>query len=306
MFAEARRSLTAPSKTQPRVLIFGGPQGSRKSTLLPVVAAQLGYRDAVKLDGDDLYALHPRFDGLVQERGAIEAMNLLRADVAPVRDMVLDHVRAARQDIVLVGPFTGQEFTFGEIEQFRGAGYQVEMAYTSLHPALSQLGVMDRQGVMPSIELQAMVFAGVPAILEEAERLGVVEAVHLANAGGEIAFTRTRQEADQAGPGDTAIRDTLHQLRYQPWTPEVREDFQRRRAAVETRDGPQWPERLASVDRHAAPMLQPDATSATEAARLAALSFPGPATTAPGATPRTAEQGTSAETERSPDSGPEL
>ncbi|PBC72362.1 zeta toxin [Streptomyces sp. 2321.6] len=264
IFEDVRTTtLQGPSKEQPRLLLFGGPQGSRKTTLLPVVAEALGFQDAVKVDGDDLFTFHPRFDELAREYGASGGFRRCGKDVTVLSDMVLDHVRSPeqRQDLVLVGPYTNQDYTLQRINEFRDAGYEVEMAHTALHTARSQLGVMHRYhqavapggpgyAILPSVELQETVYSGVPKIMTEAHRRGVVEAVHAVDVdAGAIAFSVARGEPIEAIP------DMLESVRDRPWTPDIRTDFQRRRAEVERTNGDHWPERLASVDRHAAPML---------------------------------------------------
>ncbi|MFJ2589709.1 zeta toxin family protein [Streptomyces sp. NPDC087538] len=269
-----------PSQDSPRMLALGGPQGSRKSTLRSVVAEHLGLTDVVYFDGDDHYTFHPHYDALALEHGALEASRLCRPDVEILRARILSEVFDRRLNIMLVGPLTNEEYTFQQVDLFRDNGYQADLAYTALHPALSEVGVMDRHrqamtegpgySYLVSLELQREVFEGVPVIMTVAEERGTVAALHVVDAGG-VVFSKHRN-ADGTWSPSRPAGDVVEETRRQPWSPGTGQDFLRRRSAVSTPVGEsaeEWNKRLARVDGLAAPMLAPSASSIRPSAQAA-------------------------------------
>ncbi|MFE2053710.1 zeta toxin family protein [Streptomyces sp. NPDC059459] len=114
------------------MVVLGGPQGSRKTTLRPVVAEQLGLGDdVVYFDGDDHNDFHPYYDRLARQHGAPEAARLIREDNEIIRGAILSEVRTRRLSIMFVGPYTHPEYTLGRLAEFRGDGYRTEVAYTA-------------------------------------------------------------------------------------------------------------------------------------------------------------------------------
>ncbi|MCX4682559.1 zeta toxin family protein [Streptomyces sp. NBC_01433] len=268
------------SQTSPRMVLLGGPQGSRKTTLRPLVAEQLGLSDVLFYDGDDHYAFHPHYDALAREHGVLEAARLCGPDVDVLRAAILNEASTRRLNIMFIGPYTGQEYTLGRVASFRADDYSTELAYTALHPALSQLGVMDRHrqalsdgpgySFLVSLELQQAIIDGVPAIMTVVEERGLADALHLVDAGG-VAFSKYR------GPGGTwspsrPSNEAVEEIRHQPWDPATRQDFLRRREAVAVpagEDPERWGKRLARVDELAAPMLAPPGAGARVSAQAA-------------------------------------
>lgn len=322
VYKDAVRPLLAkPTQENPRLLILGGPQGSGKSTTLPVVERQLGMTQAVRLDGDDIMALHPHFEGIARGRGGLEAARRVGPDYSVVVARMLRDVRMSRQDLILIGPYTHMEATLQRIAPFRETGYRVGMAYMAVHPAVSQLGVVHRHhqamrdgigySLLIPLELQQRVFENTPTILERAQTLGVTDAVHVVDRTGIVASTE--RQADGTWRPALDIPDVVHATRMRPWEPDVREAFRRRRADVEQTTGEQWRERLSSIDALAAPMLrgfQPSSPDheAVAAARLAAISFGHSASAATGRSDSAsgvASGSGSRETGRSPSPGPE-
>lgn len=264
---DIRPTLTAPSRDTPRLLLFGGPQGSRKSTLTPLIGEQLGYQDAVRIDGDDLFDFHPAYAGLAWEHGANAAMKRCGPDILEFRARILDHVRQHRQNLMVIGPYTNTEYTMRMLRDFRVAGYASELAYTALHPALSELGVAHRYHqavqpggvgyqVLPDLEVMTSVVNGVPKVMEAVKESGIPVALHLVDASG-VSFTWT-QEAEGRWRPHADITQTLESTRNRPWDPQVRQDFRGRREAVGGGAGDRWSERLERIDTLARPMLRPD------------------------------------------------
>ncbi|MFE3601341.1 zeta toxin family protein [Streptomyces sp. NPDC059142] len=257
-----------PGQKSPRMVLLGGPQGSRKTTLRPLVAAQLGLSDAVFYDGDDHYTYHPHHDALAREHGVLEASRLCGPDIEVLRTAILTEVHARGLNVMLIGPYTNEEYTLGRVAEFRAEGYSTEMAYTALHPALSQVGVMDRHrwamsdgpgySFLVSLELQQLVLDGVPSIMTEVEQRGLADALHLVDAGG-VAFSK-HLGADGTWTPSRPAREAVAEIRHQPWDPATRQDFLERRAAVAVPVGESaedWGKRLVRVDELAAPMLAP-------------------------------------------------
>lgn len=276
------------SRDAPRLILLGGPQGSRKTSLRPLVAEQLGAPDIVFYDGDDHYTFHPHYDDLARAHGVLEAARLCGPDTNYLRAMILNEVVTRRLDIMLIGPYTNQDYTLARLSEFRAAGYSAELAYTALHPALSQVGVMDRHrkavadgpgySFLVSMELQQLVLDGVPAIMTVVEDRKLAAALHVVDAGG-IAFTKRLNETGVWVPA-RPVRDVVEETRQQPWDVATRQGFVERRAAVAQPVGEspeQWGQRLARVDELAAPMLAAPTRLNTQAARSRSTTVSRPA-----------------------------
>lgn len=276
------------SQDAPRMIIFGGPQGSRKTTLRPLVAEQLGMTDVVFFDGDDHYGFHPHYDGLAREHGVLEAARLCGPDIEVLRAKILDEVRTRRLNVMFIGPYTNEEYTLKRVALFRGDGYGTDLAYTALHQALSQVGVMDRHrqaladgpgySFLVSLELQQQVFDGVPVIMTAVEERGLADGLHVVDASG-LVFSKSRG-ADGVWVPSRPAREVVEETRRQPWDAATRQDFLRRRAAVATPAGESaedWGKRLARVDELASPMLAPASPGrrpSTQAARRRSTTLP--------------------------------
>lgn len=264
----------------PRMVIFGGPQASRKTTLRPLVADQLALTDVVFFDGDDHCTFHPHFDALAREHGALEAARLCGPDVQYLRAKILNEIRERRLNVMFVGPYTHQEYTLGRVASFKADGYETELVYTGLHQALSEVGVMDRHrralsdgpgySYLVSTELQQSVFDGVPEIMTMMEMSGFADALHVADAGG-IAFSKHRRTDGSWNPPRPS-REAVQEIRNLPWPQATKEDYRRRRQAVSTPAGESaedWDKRLTRVDALAAPMLNPPVTTQRSSAKAA-------------------------------------
>lgn len=277
------------SRDSPRVIVLGGPQGSRKTSLRTLVAEQLGVPDIVLYDGDDHYAFHPHYDGLARAHGVLEAARLCGPDADYLRAMIRAEVITRRLDIMLIGPYTAEEYTLARLSEYQADGYSAELAYTALHPALSQVGVMDRHrkamgdggpgySFLVSMELQQLVLDGVPAIMTVVEERKLAAALHVVDAGG-IAFSKRLNAAGVWVPA-RPVRDVVEETRQQPWDVATRQGFVERRAAVAQPVGEspeQWGQRLARVDELAAPMLAAPARLSTQAARSRSITVSRPA-----------------------------
>ncbi|GAA5207629.1 zeta toxin family protein [Streptomyces thinghirensis] len=252
----------------PRMVVLGGPQGSRKTTLRPVVAEQLGLgEDVVYFDGDDHNDFHPLYDQLAREHGAPEAARLIREDNEVIRAAILNEVRTRRLSIMFVGPYTNQDYTLGRLAEFRRDGYRTEAAFTALHPAQSQLATMDRHltaltdgpgySFLVSPELLELVITNVPVVMTRIEAEQAADALHVVDAGG-IAFSK-QLGADGMWVPNRPAADVVEETRLRPWDQSVTADFLRRRDRAETApagEDPQlWAARLARVDELAAPMV---------------------------------------------------
>ncbi|WP_329468748.1 zeta toxin family protein [Streptomyces sp. NBC_01431] len=285
--------LDRPAREHPRVLILGGPQGSGKSTALPLVQRQLNMTEAVRLDGDDIMALHPRFEPYARVHGGLAAARLVAPDYRILVARMLEEVRQAKQDLVLVGPYTHPEATFERLDYFRAEGYEAEMAYMAVHPARSELGVMHRHyqamtdgtgySLLIPLELQRSVIDGTPRILDAAQVRGTVRALHAVGRSGVLASTR--RQADGSWTPPIAMSARVEEIRREPWNRETQARFQQDRADVAAIQAADWVERLASVDSLAVPMLtaavdgsEPD-EELRNVLRLGGLGF-GPATRA--------------------------
>ncbi|MFE3502972.1 zeta toxin family protein [Kitasatospora sp. NPDC059160] len=263
---DLRPTLTAPSQDDPRMVILGGPQGSRKTTMRTAVPQQLGIADPVVLDGDDVFAYLPGYARMAREDGMLAAMRHFSPVAGQLTERVRQHAIDHRQNIVLVGPHTGIEYTSGVVQKFSAAGYRCELAYTAMHPAMSELGVMHRYqeaigpsgigyAILPPLEMQATVYANVGPVLAAAKSWPGVEAIHVADPiAGRIADSQRRQ-ADGGWPAQPDQQQVLEETRHQLWSAPTRELFDQWRAEAADGAGDQWPERLASVDRKAAAQL---------------------------------------------------
>ncbi|MGX9891191.1 zeta toxin family protein [Streptomyces sp. NPDC002276] len=262
--ADIRPTLAGPAHDEPRVLILGGSQGSGKTSALPLIAQQLDMPQAFRFEGDDILRVHPQFEPIARDHGVMEAYQRTGQDYTELVRMTLEELRDLRRDTILVGPYTDPNATFGRIAEFTAVGYRPEAAYMAVHPARSQLGVLHRHhqaladGIDYSfavpLELQQRIYENTPLIMAQAQRENRVEALHVSDRTGIVLSTRRQPDGTWAPPVD--IRQAVEDHRSRPWDRETRADFTRRRDEIRpTLTGAEWAERLASVDRLAAPML---------------------------------------------------
>ncbi|MGY5099460.1 zeta toxin family protein [Streptomyces sp. 900105245] len=261
---DVRPLLEGSARERPRVVILGGTQGSGKSSALPLIAEQLGMADAVRVEGDDLLSLIPQFEPIAREHGVMEAFNRVGDDLSELMRMTLAETRRLRRDAILVGPYTAVEPTFQRLAEFTSAGYSAEAAYMAVHPARAQLGVLHRHHVAMRdgigyshaipLELQERVYRNTPLIMAQAQAESRVEALHIADRQGIALTTRLQPDGTWTPPVDLPQAVQAHRMR--PWDVETRADFTRRREEIRpTLTGAEWAERVASIDRLAAPML---------------------------------------------------
>ncbi|MFB7619452.1 zeta toxin family protein [Kitasatospora sp. NPDC056181] len=96
---DSRPTLTAPSQDNPRMMILGGPQGSRKTTMRTAVPEQLGLADPVVLDGDDVFAYLPRYAQMARKEGMLTAMRHFSPAAGELTERIRQHAIAHRQNI---------------------------------------------------------------------------------------------------------------------------------------------------------------------------------------------------------------
>jgi hypothetical protein len=252
---DVQPALTAPPSDAPRLLVIGGLPGTRKSSLSTTIANQLGIHDAVILDGDDLDAVLPGFDAVARESGWDAASDRFAAARNYLYDRVLEHTRDRRQHLVCVGGFISGGFVSDYSARFPDR--RQDVAYTAMHPALAQLGVMyrhhlNRRTPLPLLSRQQADRDRLRDLLEQPPGWDHVSAVHVVDSlSGRVAGSRGLRNG-RWQPG-TDLARLLDDISARPWDASTRETFHRWRAAVAgAAPGSGWAEHLASVDRLAA------------------------------------------------------
>ncbi|MFJ8078749.1 zeta toxin family protein [Streptomyces sp. NPDC096176] len=266
LFMESVLPTVAGSSSEtPTVLFLGGPQGSGKSSAKNVVAEQLGLRDAFQLEGDDLYDFHPHYQDLVREHdGDVSlAMKMCAKDVAVIRGLLREHLRAEGMDAVVIGPFVGPDHIEPSIRDWNDdvRPYRVQFAYLAVHSAISQLSMVSRHhgalqpggaghALLPPLEFHDMGIEEVPNILENLERTGLADALHVITRDG-VVFSKERDQDGVWHPG-ASVREAFLEARERPWDRKTMSFFFEQRTELEMARWPEWGDRLARADAAAA------------------------------------------------------
>lgn len=198
-----RDRLTGPAREHPRLLLFGGQPGSGKSTLQRLLLPDLP-EGTVSYDGDDLLRLAPGYEWAMSKDDRVASESLPR-QYGGLHRRAMRYVREGRVDVVCSHPLGRADWAASWVEDFRNAGYRVEVAFVATHSSNSGFSILDRyhraradQGFgrwMPPLHHERF-YLGVPNTVEFLETHRLADSVYVLSRDGEVLY---RNHLEPAG-----------------------------------------------------------------------------------------------------------
>ncbi|MEU0938977.1 zeta toxin family protein [Embleya sp. NPDC005971] len=223
-----------PPRERPTVLFIAGQPGAGKSTIEPMMMDEIGMpRDAVRIDGDDLAAYHPRHRDFVAENDRTAASRV-SPDTGPWWIDAVSRVCEERRDLVISAPLGQAEWSSEQVLTFLGEGYNVEIAFVATHPALSLAGNLDRYHTarQPDSQTPARLVPVevhdrvVPSVLDTAEHMQnerIVDALHVARR--DVGIVHSTRLVGNEWTDPTPVREVIVDERSREWSPETVDRF---------------------------------------------------------------------------------
>lgn len=190
-----RDRLTGPAREHPRLLLFGGQPGSGKSTLQRLVLPDLP-EGTVSYDGDDLLRLTPGYEWAMSKDDRVASGSLSR-QYGGLHRRAMRYVREGRVDVVCSHPLGRADWAASWVQDFRDAGYRVEVAFVATHSSNSRFAILDRyhraradQGFgrwMPPLHHERF-YLGVPNTVEFLETHRLADSVYVLSRDGEVLY----------------------------------------------------------------------------------------------------------------------
>lgn len=260
-------------RRRPVVVLLGGQPGSGKSRLKAAVLQEFQTRGgAVGLDGDDLRAFHPRYRQLLKldDRQAAYYTDL---DAGRWLDKAMRFSINGRVNVVLEGTMRRPGFVRTVSQQFRKAGYRVEVAMVAADGATSRLGILQRylHGLEASgcahytpREIHDAGYAGLLESADMVERERLADAVAVYARSGAQLYANHVTTADRWANAPGGLRAAIEAERSRGWTFDATVQFLRDHSAVTRGLGAQWLADLRDVRVAAEPLMHPDARIAVQ------------------------------------------
>ncbi|MEV0130801.1 zeta toxin family protein [Dactylosporangium sp. NPDC050688] len=269
----------------PTAVFIGGQPGAGKKTLQAETADRLG---AATIDSDDFLPLHPRYEELALADDRTVG-GLIGPLTSPWWSQAAEYVREQRFDVVISSPMAG-EVDVERLQEFRDAGYRIEVAYVAADGHTSELSVIDRYQQMRDAvgygrwvppATQEASLTGTLDVAEHCERDHLAHRVTVRQRGGEPVYDNvlTTEGTWRDPPGARAAIETE---RSRPWPASKAADFRGRKARLVDPErkpplAPDLVDRVHDLERRAeeAHLLPPEPTSAQQAGREPSVPDPG-------------------------------
>ncbi|MFJ8162136.1 zeta toxin family protein [Streptomyces sp. NPDC096136] len=284
----------------PTVVFLIGQPGAGKSRVSEVIAGLLDRHGGfVDVDSDLYKPYHPAYDALLAQDDTLMAA-CTRADGRAWMARAEEYVRAHGLHAVVQETSQNAQAVEEKMRAHRRSGARVEGLFMGVPRAMGNQGIVHRyveqladrgQG---RLTVQANADESYDGILELADRVdsrGLLDLAVVYRHGEARPRYSNTTDASGTWTGPPALSRALRNERTRPWTRAESAGFTATQLHLrETARtlGPEWPDRLAGIERQAAPLLHP-----TDARRLAPARPPSgepevPAPTAappPGTTP---------------------
>jgi UDP-N-acetylglucosamine kinase len=217
-------------RRHPVALFVVGQPGAGKSTVERPLAAQLGIPGAVSADTDDLYAYHPMYEHLARQ-GEARALTACDSSVLAWSSMAVGHVMRSRSDVIM--PMFPRMDDAEVLRWWQRASYRVEVAFIAVDDVLSKQGVLSRlltareragYGRQADYDMDSRIYDGILDIADLTDH-GYADAVHLVRRGGNIVYSRHRENYPSRATPPT--RQIIATERHRPWAPSEASAFRR-------------------------------------------------------------------------------
>ncbi|WP_228991978.1 zeta toxin family protein [Streptomyces sp. DH8] len=257
-----------PQET-PTVVFLVGQPGAGKSKVTETVAAVLNRNGGfVDVDSDLYKPYHPSYDALMAQDDTLMAA-YTRADGRAWMAQAEEYVRAHGLHAIIQETSQNAQAVEDKMRAYRESGARIEGLFMGVPKALSDQGIVNRyfeqladrgQG---RLTVQANADESFEGILDLADRVDRGALVDLASVyrRGE-SRPRYSNSLDDAGQwvAPPRLRDGVETERARPLGKDESAGFvstQLRLREAGRPLGPEWPDRLARIERNAAPILLP-------------------------------------------------
>lgn len=248
----APRYRTGPTTGERPVVVFvAGQPGAGTSKAVSEVAGHLRMTRGtpVTIRQDEFQLFHPDADRLLQEHGVM-ASDHTRLDEQRWQRGVADLAMQDRSDVVIETTMSSPAAFQAQVEQFRAAGYSVEVQFVATPEQQSRLAVLERYEMevaqlgygrlTPRAEYEASVrgVGEVAALIDQ----GVIP-VEYASVVGRDGTPVPRGNLFAPAP----LHATIVGEQHRPWTQAETQAFADRVSALSARMGPAWLPELHSL-----------------------------------------------------------
>lgn len=122
----ASRSARGPSPKEPTALLLGGQPAAGKTPHLNDATRELSGKGATwVVNGDNLYAYHPRHDELIARHGSRDALELMKGESGKWIKMLLAEAQRRQVNIVMETTMRQPDVVAKQAVEFRSNGYKV-------------------------------------------------------------------------------------------------------------------------------------------------------------------------------------
>ncbi|MFI8178011.1 zeta toxin family protein [Streptomyces microflavus] len=275
---------SAESQETPTVVFLVGQPGAGKSKVTEMVAGVLNQHGGfVDVDSDLYKPYHPSYDALMAQDDTLMAA-YTRADGRAWMAQAEDYVRTHGLHAIIQETSQNAQAVEDKMRAYRESGARIEGLFMGVPKALSDQGIVNRyfeqladrgQGRLTVQANADESYAGILDLADRVDRGALVDLASVYRRGeSQPRYSNSLDDTGQwvAPPG---LRDGVDAERIRPLgEAESRAfvDTQLRLRETSLRQGPEWPERMARIERSAAPILLP-----ADAQRLAAPARPSSA-----------------------------
>ncbi|MGW6831816.1 zeta toxin family protein [Streptomyces sp. NPDC054949] len=264
----------------PTVVFLIGQPGSGKSRVTEMVAAALNQHGGfVDVDSDLYKPYHSSYDALMARDDTLMAA-YTRADGRAWMAQAEEYVRSHKLNAIIQETSQNASAVEDKMLAYRRAGFRLEALFMGVPKALSDQGIVTRyfdqladrgQGRLTVQSNADESFHGILTLAESVDDAALASLVSVYRRGE----SKPRYSNTLDGTGDWAGRpataEAITTERTRPLTAAESEAF----VATQIRNreaghdlGPEWPERLARIERDATPVLTPAADGGPHLALL--------------------------------------
>ncbi|MEW1639066.1 zeta toxin family protein [Streptomyces sp. NPDC093801] len=265
----------------PTVVFLVGQPGAGKSRVTEMVAGLLDRHGGfVDVDSDLYKPYHPAYDGLLAQDDTLMTA-CTRADGRAWMAQAEEYVRAHGLHAIVQETSQNAQAVEEKMRAYRRSGARVEGLFMGVPRAMSNQGIVHRYFEQLAdrgrgrLTVQANADESYDGILELADRVdsrGLLDLAVVYRHGEAKPRYANTTDASGTWTGPPALGRALRNERTRPWTRAESAGFTTTQLHLrETARtlGPEWPDRLATIERQAAPLLHP-----TDARRLAPVHPP--------------------------------
>jgi hypothetical protein len=280
-------------QAQPLAMVLMAQQGAGKTRVAAAIAQVLNARGGfIDVDTDLYKPYHPKYDELIQLDDRMMAA-YTGPDGRAWMDQAQAYVREHKLNVLLQETGQSPAFLARTLQDYRSAGFRVEVVALAVHESVSQQGIIHRyheqvkergHGRLTVPEKAALAYQGIPdaALLIDEQRLADFTTV--VRRGEDVPRYRNKL-VDGRWQEEPRFREAIKTERVRRLTSAEAADFISVQAKLRAEMGPQWHGRLDIIEAAATALMSPQDQETARTSRIASLA--ARPITAPPVAPRT-------------------